>query len=64
LAQPGKVEVEILDLDGKRLLTAREHLKAGQREIAWDEKALPPGLHLVRVRLGGGEAAFKMPVLK
>jgi hypothetical protein len=64
LAQPGRVEIEILDLEGKKLLTTDRHLEAGKREIAWDEKALPPGLHLVRVRLGGGEAAFKMPVLK
>ena len=53
LARAARVEVEVLDLLGRRVgVLHRGVLAAGRHELAFDGAGVPPGLYVVRAQVG------------
>jgi subtilisin family serine protease len=66
----GQVQVDILDLKGRRIVVLHEGLQtAGSQELRWDGRdasgrQVASGIYLVRVREDGREAGRKVTLLK
>lgn len=59
---PGKIEVELFDILGRKIRTLYEGYSRGSATINWDRENLPSGCYYVRVR-GDGFARTKQVTL-
>jgi hypothetical protein len=71
LAEAGEVNLEIVDLAGRRLrrLLGESHLEAGEQGIVWDGRddrgvSMTSGVYLVRLRAAGEVHSSKIQLLK
>ncbi len=61
LPAPGPVVVDVFDVAGRRAAQAiRASLPAGVNEIAWNARALAPGVYLSRLAAAGNQAVVRM----
>jgi hypothetical protein len=70
LAAPGRAELAVHDLAGRRVRTlVAEKLPAGRASVTWDGRddagrELPSGVYLCRLRAGGTADMLKLSLVK
>lgn len=70
LPEPGRIEVEIFNIKGQKLLTLiNEHIQKGKHSILWsgvdeNNKVVSSGIYLYKIKAGYQESVNRMLLLK
>ncbi len=65
LARPGRVELEVFDVTGRRVAVLTDGVRAaGEHVVTWDAADAPSGVYFVRMTAGGFHAARKVVRVK